>query len=580
MSFTPNSWRKNGGINRTSSHNIVRTPNAINNTLAVTGQIGYDNNGSEPFINTVFDSNIIVNGDASFNSDVFINDTLTVNGDASFNNPVFINDTLTVYGDTSFNSNVIFDGSSSIVFDASTAIYIHGPIYNSGPTHIVYDLSEAASLIITTDNGGGSLPPGTNAALEIQSINSLGGTVLPSLLAYTGGNAYPGDLVFSISYDKVSVGDEFGNSNFNVKGSSYFNGNVGIGTTDPSGVLHISSGPNINGNCQLIIEADTDNSGGYPHELTARPSILFRQDGGNDWSAIGATFNNNIDNSFNNALVLSNSVSGGKGGILFQTDVSNSGYTAAQPRMVIDGDGNIGIGTTTPDHLLTVKTSSTNFDGFILKNEDGFIITKSARDDYKSGYFTAHDASGNRSLLLNGGSERKSFINNGNNFGIGTTSPAATLDVSGDVIVSGNITLGGTVTGFTPIGGIIMWSGSLTANSPTGYTNWKLCDGSTYGSITTPDLKGRFIVGYNPAVTAYNTIGKTGGSESVTLSVAEIPSHSHSFQYGNQTRGGNTSNSSNLENPGDSKTTSSTGGGGSHENRPPYYTLAYIMRIT
>ena len=527
MSFTPNSWRKNGGINRTSSHNIVRTPNAINNTLAVTGQIGYDNNGSEPFINTVFDSNIIVNGDASFNSDVFINDTLTVNGDASFNNPVFINDTLTVYGDTSFNSNVIFDGSSSIVFDASTAIYIHGPIYNSGPTHIVYDLSEAASLIINTDNGGGSLPPGTNAALEIKSINSLGGTVLPSLLAYTGGTIYPGDLVFSISYDKVSVGDEFGNSNFNVKGSSYFNGNVGIGTTDPSGVLHISSGPNINGNCQLIIEADTDNSGGYPRELTARPSILFRQDGGNDWSAIGATFNNNIDNTLQNALVLSNSVSGGGGGILFQTNVSNSGYTAAQPRMLIDGDGNVGIGTTTP---------------------------------------------------------------------------AATLDVSGDVIVSGNITLGGTVTGFTPIGGIIMWSGSLTANSPTGYTNWKLCDGSTYGSITTPNLKSRFIVGYDPAVTAYNTIGKNGGSESVTLSVAEIPSHSHVINihdpghhhkyttFHEEPGGSGSEEKADADDTYQTQTTQSqtgitatsnqTGGGGSHENRPPYYTLAYIMRIT
>ena len=166
------------------------------------------------------------------------------------------------------------------------------------------------------------------------------------------------------------------------------------------------------------------------------------------------------------------------------------------------------------------------------------------------------------------------------NVGIGTTSPAATLDVSGDVIVSGNITLGGTVTGFTPIGGIIMWSGTLDGNSPTGYTNWKLCDGSTHGSITTPDLKGRFIVGYDPSVTDYNAIGKNGGEESVTLDIAEIPAHTHSFQYNNQQRGGNSSHSSNLEQTSDSKTTSSAGGGGSHENRPPYYVLAYIMRIT
>ena len=130
-------------------------------------------------------------------------------------------------------------------------------------------------------------------------------------------------------------------------------GNVGIGTTDPSANLHICSGPNSAGNCKLIIEADTDDSEG--NEMNARPSILFRQDGGNDWSAIGATFNNGIDNSYNNALVLSNSISGGKGGIMFATGSSSDGYTAAEPRMLIDGDGNVGIGTTSPSASLEVS---------------------------------------------------------------------------------------------------------------------------------------------------------------------------------------------------------------------------------
>jgi hypothetical protein len=42
-----------------------------------------------------------------------------------------------------------------------------------------------------------------------------------------------------------------------------------------------------------------------------------------------------------------------------------------------------------------------------------------------------------------------------------------------------------------PIGGIIMWSGAgVTLPS-----NWKLCDGTTYGSVVTPDLRSRFVKG-------------------------------------------------------------------------------------
>lgn len=59
MSFTSDSWKKSGGLNRTSSNNTVRTPNAINTLLAVTNEIGNDPLSS---ISTVFNSNVIING--------------------------------------------------------------------------------------------------------------------------------------------------------------------------------------------------------------------------------------------------------------------------------------------------------------------------------------------------------------------------------------------------------------------------------------------------------------------------------------------------------------------------------------
>ena len=139
-----------------------------------------------------------------------------------------------------------------------------------------------------------------------------------------------------------------------------------------------------------------------------------------------------------------------------------------------------------------------------------------------------------------------------------------------------------------PSGFIGMWSGS---DVPDG---WYLCDGTN----GTPDLRNRFIVG---AGSTYN-IGDTGGSESVVLTENQMPTHthetkmlSHDSHYWN-TSGthdilsthGHTEDaglgiakrsSSYLETKYDfTIETTSTGSGIAHENRPPYYALAFIMK--
>ena len=74
-----------------------------------------------------------------------------------------------------------------------------------------------------------------------------------------------------------------------------------------------------------------------------------------------------------------------------------------------------------------------------------------------------------------------------------------------------------------PIGGIIMWSGAV-ANIPKG---WYLCDGQNValppGTFTTPDLRGKFIVGQNTSFPLLST----GGSSTRTLLEANLPSHAH-----------------------------------------------------
>lgn len=140
-----------------------------------------------------------------------------------------------------------------------------------------------------------------------------------------------------------------------------------------------------------------------------------------------------------------------------------------------------------------------------------------------------------------------------------------------------------------PRGVILLWSGSGTTIPP----GWTLCDG-TQGS---PDLRDRFIVGAGGAYAS----GNTGGAASVTLSEAQIPGHNHAVgSAGDHTHGvaisslnttvggegaaagvGGGSTILAAARAAGTHTHSSEvrGGGGSHENRPPYFALAYIMRL-
>lgn len=232
----------------------------------------------------------------------------------------------------------------------------------------------------------------------------------------------------------------------------------------------------------------------------------------------------------------------------------------------------------------------------------------------------------------------------GTNVGINRMSPSSALDVNGTLTatalnVSGGVTLSGTVAATTvnattvsgaavngttitassafvgpgtiPVGGIIMWSG---ASVPSG---WALCNGLSVSGVQTPDLRGRFILssGSGSGLTA-RSLNQTGGTETHTLTTAELPSHSHQVdppstgtsENGNHThgyvsgynsgagiKGGDFNNGeigyqamNNTSTWGGNHTHSvdigafssaSSGSGGAHNNMPPYYVLAFIMRV-
>jgi microcystin-dependent protein len=159
------------------------------------------------------------------------------------------------------------------------------------------------------------------------------------------------------------------------------------------------------------------------------------------------------------------------------------------------------------------------------------------------------------------------------------------------------------------------------------YRKFALCNGNTHsvingGSLTnvlTPNLMDRFVIGGKPSgVTSTGTrlIGANGGAETVTLGINEIPSHAHTASFvgdplanhshtyhgpngSDPNREGyvpsgsvpavndpfetdNTSKSTSSDSagtPSGTVTVQLTGGGLAHNNMPPFYALAYIMRI-
>ena len=178
---------------------------------------------------------------------------------------------------------------------------------------------------------------------------------------------------------------------------------------------------------------------------------------------------------------------------------------------------------------------------------------------------------------------------------------------------------GGTCYADSPVGAILPFGGS---NPPSGYL---LCDGQAVsrsyyaelfaiigtsfgagdGSTTfnVPNLKGKTPVGLDSSDTDFNAIGKSGGEKTHKLTIAEMPTHTH-------TQNAHTHDYNKITSNGDSfgvyggggyggwgigiagtnnnygrfgivaatATNQNTGGGGAHNNLQPYVTTNYIIK--
>lgn len=173
---------------------------------------------------------------------------------------------------------------------------------------------------------------------------------------------------------------------------------------------------------------------------------------------------------------------------------------------------------------------------------------------------------------------RKLFENNGQ----GPNIKSGIIPIDNDTIILNNdnkLAASG-----IPSGVITMWSGAI-ADIPTG---WALCNGEN----GTPNLLDRFIIaaGNNSAP------GDTGGAaththditvDATALSISQMPNHGHSFGPHGQVVAAGNERQGVPEGSGYLNTGKQGGGlghvhsasSGSASNIPPYYALAYIMKL-
>lgn len=306
-------------------------------------------------------------------------------------------------------------------------------------------MSISATGVVNIDNLTASLPVKTDGSKNLVSgaIN-LSGSEVTSTLGIgnggTGATAFGANRVPFINSGNTAFSSD---ANFVFSG-----GNLGIGTTSPGGNLSVVGasaaaqqiGIHVNNTTATgysVVRLGTDSSG--------TGSQINIHGFNASYSGVGA-FVPNAGNIHNSTGALTLSAGNATGTIQFYT----AGTAVANERMRIAANGNVGIGTTNPNRgRLHIEGATQNWiswgttgvsapssnPGWKLRLYDSGTLSSSYGLGIESNNMWFNTASGYKWYIAAATNPSMTMISNGN-VGIGPTTPAQKLDVSGNINIS------------------------------------------------------------------------------------------------------------------------------------------------
>ena len=352
--------------------------------------------------------------------------------------------------------------------------------------------------------------PTTSASLF--NVNGYNGRLLNVVDTLSGSlfsvNTIAGLPVLEVFSNNRVVAGKYAANDFVISGSR-----VGIGTTSPSAKLDVA-GSNTNGYSLLLRSGDafdgTDSvqiAFGYNNTTDYRHSIRTRHNS-------AASSGNNIDF------------------YLWKYGTDAAGTLGSQFAMTMQGDGNVGIGTTTANSRLHVSGSIRAAGG---SNSTFISIVSSGTDRYfldcygtsNRQIFTLYENSSNAYLNSwsnmifranqNGGSGGY-FVFSGANVGIGTTSPDVLLDVfAGTLSSTANSTLN--ISTFRSLVGNASYLKILEKRSSAGGGDWTT---ATTRIQKTTDTTDQAYIDFNPVGASYGIAFGTGATTPTQKMVINI----------------------------------------------------------